>query len=873
MLMMPVDHGRVQSELSPGYSVIHPLWLLLLLLLLYSSSGALNSSLRTAIQQHANSPSDEMILGQFLSMTLGNFMRQNFRKFPGYYPEIMAYMIPKNYQYVLAFFYAISEVNRNAELLPNTTLVARVYDNAFNLWRTSSRTLDLLFPGQGKNPNYNCVQKEKLIAVIGDLTSQNSIHMANVLNIYKIAQLNYGSFDPVLRDRAQFTSFYQMIPNENSQYAGIVGLLKLFGWTWIGLIMPDDESGETFLRDLKPRLQQSSICNAWMLLIPLVTPFMNNEVLEGILNPLLITLQLTEVNVIVVHGDGQSLEALRLFLHTIQVLQNYPIQRVWITTAEWDFTASLGRDKLTTRSLNGTLSFRLHTNVVPGFQVSGDDRSFPGNCTGQEKLVSLPGTVFEMGMSGQSYNIYNAVHAVAHALHAMESSGMKSRAMRDGGTWTLWEAHPRQLHLFLSNLHFSNDADEEISFDKDGNLAGGYDLLNFVTFPNGSFQRRHVGRVEPQDPEGYEIIVNASAIVWNQKFNQVLPQSTCVERCQPGQSRIIQQGKQVRCYNCLQCSAGRFSIQIDADTCEMCPEDQYPNKNQDECIPRVISYLAFHEPLGAILDCLALFLSVITVAVRCIFIQHHNTPIVKANNWSIMCVLLCSLLLRFLCSFLFIGWPSRLTCLLRQTIFGIVFSITVSCVLAKTITVLLAFMATKPGNSMRKWVGRSLAVLVIFPASLIQTGICVLWMATYPPFPELDTHSQVDTIILQCNEGSDLMFYLVLGYMGFLAILSFTVAFLARKLPDAFNAAKLITFSMLVFCSVWVSFVPTYLSTKVKYMAAVEIFSILASGAGLLGCIFLPRLCIILLRPKFNTREQLARKKELSQFVAQVSLS
>ncbi|KAM6449042.1 vomeronasal type-2 receptor 26-like [Liasis olivaceus] len=727
--------------------------------------------------------------------------------------------------------------------------------------------------------------EKKLIAVIGGLDSLTSLDMRIVLDIYKIPQLTYSP-TPVMKDKSPGPPFYQMVPKEDLQYQGILSLLLHFGWIWIGVVITDNDNGERFVQTVSPMFSQKGVCLAFIQKLPVVT-FITDvfEMLhkgEKIYDALISS----KVTVILAYGEPYSFGFFRFLSYEsdedVDSKPRKPLGKLWITTAQMEI-ASFGFQRYWDLEIfNGALGFSFHSNDASGFQQfiksrnpssTKEDGFFKGFweeafncrflgtlineeeeniCTGQEKLERLPAPFFEMSMSSHSYSIYNAVYAIAHALYAMSTSGLKHRATMDGGlqipNQLVW-----QLPHFLRHIIFNNSNGQKITFDQDGNLIAGFDLINFIFSENQTVVK--VGKIEPQSPSDKMLIIKEDVITWNSWFNQTRPISLCTPSCHPGSSKQAIEGKPFCCYSCNPCPEGKIAEKEDLNDCYGCTDENYPNKKQDSCIPKDISFLSYKEPLGISLACFSLFCSTITVLVLRTFLKHHNTPIVKASNRDLTYILLVTLLLCFLCALLFIGQPNKVTCLLRQTGFSIIFSVAVSCVLAKTATVVLAFMATKPGSGMRQWMGKKLGYSVVLSSFLIQAGICTIWLSTSPPVPDADLYSETGKIVLQCKEGSMIMFYSTRCYMGVLAMISLIVAFLARKLPDTFNEAKFITFSMLVFCSVWLSFVPTYLSTKGKYMVAVEIFSMLASGAGLLICIFFPKWYIIVLRPELNKKE------------------
>ncbi|XP_023563203.1 LOW QUALITY PROTEIN: vomeronasal type-2 receptor 116-like [Octodon degus] len=785
--------------------------------------------------------------------------------------------VPGNYQNVLAFIFAIEEINKNPHLLPNISLGYEFDNILYSYWRILESVL-ILYPGQSGTPNYSCGTQTKTIALLTASPWAFSSQVGPLLERYKFPQLTFGTFNPEFSDSGQFPSLHQVAPKDASLALAMVSLMLHFSWTWVGLVITEGQNGFQFLSDVRGQTDRNGVCIAFVTMIsnPLVS-YLSVTKLKNFL-----TREISLVNVVIIYYDSDNLNNVN---HQIEL--HLVTWRIWVTNAQWD-TDLAGRNFILD-SFHGVLIFSHHHKEISGFNkfiqtatpfkypedtfltrywfqnfhcsFSASDCSLK-DCIPNASLASLPLNRFYTAMSAGSFNTYNAVYAAAHALQEMLLERAQMQLIESGDNMVF---SPWQLHPFLKDLQFNSPAGEQVNLNKKGKVDAKYDILNFWNFPEGLRLRVKVGEFSSHAPPGEQLALSEEMIQWAIGSTET-PCSVCSESCTPGFRKSPQEGKAACCFDCTPCSRNEIANDTDMEHCVTCPDHQYANIQRNHCLQRNVTFLAYGDTLGKALAGTALSVSVLTATVLGLFVKDRDTPIVKANNRALSYTLLSSLTCCFLCSLLFISRPNTATCILQQTTFGVVFIIAVSTVLAKTITVVLAFKVTAPGRRMRQLLESGAPNYIIPICTLIQLTLSGIWMLTNPPYIDTDAHSEYGHIIIVCNKGSLTAFYCVLGYLGSLALVSFTGAFLARNLPDTFNEAKFLTFSMLVFCSVWVTFLPVYHSSKGKAMVAMEVFSILASSAGLLGCIFVPKCYIILLRPERNSLHGSRDKKSIKHF-------
>ncbi|KAK2847765.1 hypothetical protein Q7C36_009447 [Tachysurus vachellii] len=779
----------------------------------------------------------------------------------------------REFQNAQTMLFAIEEINNRTDLLPGVELGYKIYDSCESIEITTRASLSLVNEN-GKNASeIPCSKPDTVQAIIGQTSSSPTLAIAATVGPLKIPVVSHLATCACLSDKKKYPSFFRTVPSDYYQSRALAKLVSHFGWTWVGAVCSNNDYGNNGLNEFIIAAKEEGICVEYSM------PFFRTDPREKILK-LVEIIKASTSKVIVAFVSYSDLGVL---------LKEMALQNVtgfqWIGSESWIssinptivqfqhlLTGSMGfaipkaqikglREFLTKLNPTSDAIYKeLWETIFECKLPTQENTEMKETCKGNESLSQVQNTFTDVSELRIANNVYKAVYAVAYALHNIYSCSKNERG-QDGSfaCANITDNKPWQLVNELKKLHFTTTTGEEVYFDKNGDPVARYELLNWQEDKDDKIAFVQVGFYDSSLQTHLQLSFNNISISWAHNSKE-LPVSVCSPSCPLGTRKAVQKGRPICCFDCIPCAEGEISNITDSITCIKCPPELWSNEKRDNCVLKLVEFLSFEEIMGMILGSFSLLGVLFTICIAVIFFKHKDTPIVRANNSELSFLLLFSLTLCFLCSLTFIGQPSEWSCMLRHTAFGTTFVLCISCVLGKTVVVLMAFRATIPGSNVMKWFGPLQQRLSVLAFTLVQVIICVLWLTISPPFPYKNMRYYKERVILECHVGSVIGFWAVLGYIGLLALLCFILAFLARKLPDNFNEAKFITFSILIFCAVWITFIPAYVSSPGKFTVAVEIFAILTSSFGLLFCIFVPKCYIIMLKPDKNTKKQMMGK-------------
>ncbi|XP_010626166.1 taste receptor type 1 member 1 isoform X2 [Fukomys damarensis] len=389
-----------------------------------------------------------------------------------------------------------------------------------------------------------------------------------------------------------------------------------------------------------------------------------------------------------------------------------------------------------------------------------------------------------------------------------------------------------------------------VAFDKNGDPLSGYDIIAWDwSGPTWTF--RVVGTsIWPP----VQLDINKTNIQWHGKDNQV-PTSVCTRDCAEGHHRVVV-GFYHCCFECVPCEAGTFLNKSDLYNCQPCGREEWSPEASHTCFPRTVVVLTWHEPISWVLLAVNTLLLLLLVGTAGLFAWHLDTPVVRSAGGR-LCFLMLGSLAGGSCSLYgFFGEPTLPTCLLRQALFFLGFTIFLSCLTIRSFQLVIIFkFATKVPTSYHAWVRNHGPGLFVTLSSMAQLLICLTWLVRWTPLPTREYRRFPQLVVLECTEAISPGFLLAFTYNGLLSVSAFACSYLGKDLPENYNEAKCVTFSLLLNFVSWITFCTMASIYQGPYLSVINVLAALTSLSGGFSGYFLPKCYVILCRQDLNNTE------------------
>uniref|UniRef100_A0A803TEG0 G-protein coupled receptors family 3 profile domain-containing protein n=1 Tax=Anolis carolinensis TaxID=28377 RepID=A0A803TEG0_ANOCA len=446
------------------------------------------------------------------------------------------------YHLVQAMRFAVSEVNRATDLLPNVTLGYEIYDACgplANLYATLRLLSEADRAGRVAVPvaaNYTFYRPRSL-AAIGPDSSQEALTTAILLGAFLVPEVSYEATSPTLSQRRDFPFF----PADGVE--ALVLLLSSLGWTWVGLVGSDNDYGRQGLRMLQEVAPRHGICFAYQGFLPASGA---DTELVGIVRDV----SSCGANVAVVFANKNSARA---FME--EAVRQNVTGKVWVGTEDW----SLSTEVWSVGGVSGVgtvLGVSVEQAHLPGMQdfeavsATRTDAAVSRNegemCSQACSRLRRPKSLTDWEMSPHdiqgAFSVYSAVYAVAHGLHRLLGCHT--------GPCRKQTVYPWQLLREVREVDF-NLSHRRVRFDENGDTAAGYDLVQWV-WEGQEWGYRVIGSFEQPD----RLDLDQEKIRWHTQDNQV-PTSVCSRDCGAGEQKVPQ-GTHRCCFHCVACLPGTF---------------------------------------------------------------------------------------------------------------------------------------------------------------------------------------------------------------------------------------------------------------------------------------------------------------------------
>ncbi|KAG8451035.1 hypothetical protein GDO86_003350 [Hymenochirus boettgeri] len=789
-----------------------------------------------------------------------------------------------------AMLYALDRINTDNNLLPNITLGARILDTCSRDTHALEQSLSFVQPLIDKDrAEVRCLsggnpivaQPERVVGVIGASSSSVSIMVANILRLFKIPQVSYASTAPDLSDNSRYDFFSRVVPSDTYQAQAMVDIVKALKWSYVSTLASEGSYGESGVEAfIQKSREDGSLCVAQSVKIP-------REAKVGDFDKIIRRLlETSNARAVIIFASEDDIRRVLAAAKRANQTGHF----MWVGSDSWGSKISPVHQQ--EEVAEGAVTILPRRASVRGFDRYFTSRTLDNNrrnvwfaefweenfhcrlsrnalrrgghgkkCTNQERI----GIVSAYEQEGKVQFVIDAVYSMAHALHSMHKTlcpgnvGLCSRMDPIDGA---------ELLKYIRNVNFTGIAGTPVTFNENGDAPGRYEIYQYQIH-NGSTEYKVIG----QWADHLHLKINQ--MHWPDMPQ--IPSSVCSQPCRTGERKKVVKGIPC-CWHCERCDG--YQYQLDAYTCKRCPLHMRPNINHTSCITIPIIKLEWSSPWAVVPLLIAVLGIIATLVVVGTFMHYNDTPIVKASGRELSYVLLTGIFLCYVNTFLMVAQPGYATCSLRRVFLGLGMSISYAALLTKTNRIYRIFEQGKRSVSAPRYISPSSQLVITASLSSVQLLGVLVWFLVDPSRPIVDYENQrtpdpqLARGVLKCDI-SDLSLICLLGYSMLLMVTCTVYAIKTRGVPETFNEAKPIGFTMYTTCIVWLAFIPIFFGTaqsaeKMHIQTTTLTISVSLSASVSLGMLYMPKVYVIIFHPEQNIPK---RKRSLKAVVTAATMS